>query len=167
VAAQVLYSENDFVVLRVASNPQKFSSLNGFPNFVGLSDDQIPQPVLEITIKGLAVETLPKRTFIFTLEAVPYFIEQLWNKAAMCGFYNSMIFELFLFNKVPSRHTFLNDHIVRSFDQIQGFTVLIFHGDIDSKVVRHVTRCMTLGQSLQDVGVTMSELFSRGENSFK
>jgi hypothetical protein len=166
-AAQVLYNENDWVVLKFITHIQKYRFLDGFPNFVGLYEDQIPQPVLEITIKELAVELLPQRTFIFTLEAFSYLIEQLWDKATIFSSYNSMIFELFLFNKAPSRHTFLNDQIVRSFDQIQGFTVLIILGDIETKVVRHLTRCMTLGQSLQDVGAKMVELFSRGENSFK
>jgi hypothetical protein len=165
-AAQILYNENDWVVLKFTTHAQKYRFLDGFPNFVGLYEDQIPQPVLEITMKELAVESLPQRTFIFTLEAFPYLIEQLWNKATIFNFYESMIFEIFLFNKAPSRHTFLNNQIVRSFDQIQGFTVLIFHGDIDTDVVRHVTGCMTLGQDLQAVCAKMADLFSRGENSF-
>jgi hypothetical protein len=155
------------VVLRVAINTQKFSSLDGFPNFWGLSDGRIPQPVMEITIKELEVEPLTRRTFIFTLEAFPSFIEQLWNQAMVCNFYNSMMFELLLFNKAPSRRTLLNNQIVKFFDQIQGFRVLIFLGDIETKVARHLTECMTLGQHLQDMCAKMSDLFSRGEDCFK
>jgi hypothetical protein len=118
-ASQVLYGENDFVVLRVATHTEKYSSLDGFAHFVPApSPNQMPQPVLEITITEQEVGPLALRTFIFTLGEFPYFIKHLWNKAQICDFYNSMIFELFLFNKAPSRHTLLNNQIVRSLDQI-------------------------------------------------
>jgi hypothetical protein len=164
-AAQILYKENDWVVLKV--NTQEYSCLDDFPSFVGLFEHQIPQPTLKITIKELEAEPLAQRTFIFTLEGIPYFIEQLWEKAKMCDFFYSMIFELSLFNKTPSRHNFLNNQIVRSFDQIQGFAVLIFHGDIDTNVVSHLSVCMTLGQHLKDVCTKMAELFCHGESCFK
>jgi hypothetical protein len=166
-ASKVLYGENEFVVLRVTTHTQKYNSLNGLPHFVGLSDNQIPHPVMEIKIKELEVGPLAQRIFVFTLGAFPSLIEHLWREAETFNYYNSMIFELFVFNKAPSRHALLNNRILGSFDQIQGFKALIFHGDIDTKVVRHLAECMTLGQHLQDVRAKMAELYSRGESFFK
>jgi hypothetical protein len=179
-ASRVLYTENDFVVLQIATHiysaiysaTQTPSLIDKFPNFPGLSEKQIPHPLLSLAITDLnsepsASQTLVnKRKFIFTLEALPYVIQLLWSMS-MFSDMSSIGFTALLFNKVHSRHAYLNNHVVRSLDQLQGFADYKFLGDIDSDVARHLAECMDLGPQLQDVCLRMAGFLSLGEHYFK
>jgi hypothetical protein len=176
-ASRVLYTENDFIVLRVAThthNPaRRFTLLDQFPSFTGLSENQIPLPVMQIAITELKSDPfdtqnpITQRTFIFTPEGLPDFIHLLWCLSLMCNFYSSLKLSLTLFNNVQSRHEFLNNHVVRSLDQLQGFGELTISGDVDGEVIRHLIECMVLGQQLEDVRSRIAEYFSLGELCFK
>jgi hypothetical protein len=172
-ASRVLYIENDFVVLRVTHTLEDFW-LRDFPHFASLLYKQIPRPILEITIEepsdselSQTLRRLNQRTFIFTLEGFPYFIEKLLRGGPEYDFYYSMRFALSLSNTAPSRHKFLNNRIMRSLDQVQGFSQLDFSGDVDAEVVQYLDECMTLGQHLQVVCFRMRGLCSYGQNCFK
>jgi hypothetical protein len=178
-ASQVLYTKNDFVVLTVTTHREGYSPrtayaiLDDFPNLAGLSEKQILRPALKIAITELDTSPewiqLPvkKRTFIFTVEGFPDFVHLLWEMSTLGAFCTSMAFKLTLDNKVQSRNAFLNNHVVRSLDQLQGFAQFAISGDVDDEVVQHVTEYMTLGPQLQDVLFRIVGLYSHGERYFK
>jgi hypothetical protein len=170
-ASQILYCENDFVVLKVAT--RQYVCLDNFPTFVGLSEHQTPQPSLKITIKDLeiapvsSINPLTQRTFIFTLASFQYFAGLLWLGAKMCDFYYSMGFALSIPTNAPSRRVSLINNTIRSLDQIQGFGELIFYGVVDAETLGHLTECMTLGQHLQDLCFGMEQSLNHGKYWFK
>jgi hypothetical protein len=175
-ASQVLYAENNFIVLKVTEQGDRdtwqHGDRDGFPNLAGLSEKQIPNPFMRIEITELnrypdrprrRLVPVNERTYIFTVEGLPYLIELLQRMSTIYNFYSSVGLTVSLFNKVPARHDFLNNHILRSFDQLQGFAQFLISGDVDADVVRHLTECMTLGPQLQDVLSRIAKLFTHGE----
>jgi hypothetical protein len=180
-ASHVLYTENDFIVLRVSTHEghsdtrgYKWEEIdpNHFPNLAGLSENQIPNPLMRIAITELnrcphSSCSVNERTFIFTVESLPHLISLLWGASINSDFYSSAVLTVSLFNKCRSRHTLLNTRVLRSLDQLQGFTQCSISGDVDRNVVRHITDCIILGPQLKYALFRVEELFSHGEHYFK
>jgi hypothetical protein len=170
-ARRIFYTKNEFIVFKLLGRRgqtlKDYISDVHLPYFNILYNRDLVDPVLTVTIRSLCREKDDHMedkefTLITTTEAIHNIIEQFWTYI-MEGepfFDQTLYINLHFRNKNPSTRLYLAEHILRPWDQVQGFKKVSLTGDIDEALARHLEDHMIMGPHPNDIDRNL-ELYQR------
>ena len=134
-----------------------------------LPQAKVPNPVLKATIATLSGSqefTESWLTLIITPEVMPRFFSALWNYSRHSEGLGDCFLALDFCNRNPSRHGFLNEKIMKIWDQMYGFGELRLTGNTDEVVGNQIKQHMVSGPSEDNIVSYMEMFQSIAENSY-
>jgi hypothetical protein len=187
-ATRILFAGNELIIVKIRPNyPQgvrlvksylenlelgTLEFFNDVPAFRKLSEAKVTNPVLTVTISTTSEKVQILRnenwvTLIITPEVMPRLFDALWDYGEENDFYKDHFLALDLRNRNPSRQSFLNEHIVKIWDQLCGFGEVRLTGDIGAALTNYLTKPLALFP-YEDEMVRYMEIFhSRAENFYR
>jgi hypothetical protein len=105
-------------------------------------------------------------TLIITPEAMPRLLDTLRIHSQHNDFYEHCFLTLDFCNRNPSRHGFLNEKVLKIWDQMYGFGELRLTGNTDEVVGNHLKQHMESGPSEDNIVSYMEMFQSIAEDSY-
>jgi hypothetical protein len=172
-ARRIFYTKNEFIVVRLlgsrAQSMVQYVKTIHVPNFAIRHNQKLVEPVLTVTIRSLSEETVIIRsrfpeeddvyleeeefTLVTTTQAIHSIIERVWSyiMEGEPSFDETLHLSLHFRNKNPSRRSYLEEQILKPWDQIQGFKKVTLTGDFDQGLTRHLEEYMVMGPQPGDI----------------
>jgi hypothetical protein len=190
-ATRILYRANEFIIVKIEPTPslgfidipaeyeyddfwqdlqsRHLEAFRNFSEFRMLPQGKVPNPALKATIATLSGSqecTESWLTLIITPEVMPRFFSALWNYSRHTGGLRDCFLALDFCNRNPSRHGFLNEKILKIWDQMCGFGELRLTGNTDEVIGIHLKQHMASGPSVDNIVSYMEMFQSIAENSY-
>jgi hypothetical protein len=173
-ATEILYQENDFIVLKTTGLD---SGLGEVPEFELLSENRITSPMLIIELAnadGRIVEVNDQQTVITTLEGLQSIISAIWeladNDDDRYNGANSTDGDLRLtlnFNpKGLPRYKGLSDLVLKPWDKVNGLKELVLRGDIKKPMRIHLQKYILKGPFAIEAADSLLHYYSLAKRMF-
>jgi hypothetical protein len=181
-AERILYQANDFVILKVLTEPCDMDWVFGtVPKFKLLSENRISSPVLRINITEADVGRVKvgsPKSFITTKEGLQAIISALWKPLwEPLGEQDDDEGDLpeprylrlaLNFNfKAAARRPILTELVLRPWHKISGFKELILTGNIEEPMLKKLEKSNYEGPFANDVAAHLMEYDVLAEQEFE
>jgi hypothetical protein len=188
-ATRILYGANEFIIVEIGpiypddvigdseeiqgyvEDFQRYAlqTFRNVPAFRKLSQAKVTNPILRVSIAMIEKPQDQKNwfTLIISPEVIPRLFDALWIYGADRGFYTNCSLALDFRNRNPSRNTFLNEHILKRWDQMYPFGEVRLTGDIDAVVTNHLKQPSALFPFEEIIARNLEMIQSRAENFYR